>query len=70
MDTRRFFRCTPATRNAEVVTARAYDGRFVTTILNGPLDGESFTAETEVDSLVRHKSAVELARLADQDDGR
>lgn len=59
-------RCTPVTSDVEIVTVRAHDGGFITTIHNGALDGEVFTAATFLGSLLQHKHAEGLAKIADQ----
>jgi hypothetical protein len=65
MDTIERYRCSIASPGVEVVTVRTDEG-FSTVINNGPLDGEEFRAETFLGSLLRHKSAIELARQAEK----
>lgn len=55
------FRCTIATPGVEVVTARAGNGTFVTTINGGRLDGERFTSHHDPDA--EHDRACLLARM-------
>ena len=68
MDNRRYFRCSPATRDAQVVTELRADGKYETVLLGGRLDGERFITPAGPDE--QHESAIELARIAAKEEER
>jgi hypothetical protein len=74
MNTTRKYLLSPACDGVEVRTERdAFSGMFVTTIVNGRLDGDTFRCEKQADASTQHAFAVKLAREAarlDQDGQR
>jgi hypothetical protein len=62
MGTRDQFLCTLAAHAVEVITLRGADGKVVSMLHGGRLDGERFVGEG--DAADQHERACRLARLA------
>jgi hypothetical protein len=64
------YRCSVAGPGVEVVTARTDDDQHETVIMGGRLDGERFLSKTIRAALLHHEHAIELAKIADNQEKR